>query len=94
MYSAYAEITDYVRQYGIGEYFVADMALREGNGGGTGFYGGWGMIVIYKNDKMKWRNITVFDGHAYVYDEKNSDAMTEYELPISGFQTVQKGMLK
>ncbi len=42
MCSAYAEVTDYVKTHGIGEYFVADMALREGAGGGTGFYGGWG----------------------------------------------------
>ncbi len=49
MYSAYAEVTDYVKTHGIGEYFVADMALREGTGGGTGFYGGWGMIVVYEN---------------------------------------------
>lgn len=48
MYSAYAEVTDYVKTHGIGEYFVADMALREGTGGGTGFYGGWGMIVVYE----------------------------------------------
>ena len=35
MYSAYAEITDYVRANGIGEYTIADIALIEGNGGGT-----------------------------------------------------------
>ena len=39
MYSAYAEVTDYVKANGIGNYFAADIALIEGNGGGTGFYG-------------------------------------------------------
>lgn len=91
MYSAYAEVTDYVKEHGIGEYFVADMALREGNGGNTGYYGGWGMIVVYENSKMKWRDVTIFDGHAYIYDEKNSDTMTYYELPVSGFHTAQNG---
>jgi hypothetical protein len=62
IYSAYAEITDYVRTNGIGQYTVADMALLEGNVGGTGYSGGWGMIVIYENSKMKWRDITIFDG--------------------------------
>ena len=91
MYSAYAEVTDYVKQHGLGSYTVADMALREGNGGNTGFYGGWAMIVVYENSKMKWRDVTIFDGHAYIRDEANSDTMTYYELPVSGFHTAQHG---
>ena len=87
MYSAYAEVTDYVKQHGIGNYSVADIALKEGIGGGTGFYGGWGLIVIYENSKMKWRDITVFDGHAYV----QGSTTVNYELPVSGFKTVQNG---
>src|SRR5690554_1873960 len=87
MYSSYVEITDYVNTYGIGEYTLADMALREGDGGSTGFYGGWGMIVVYENSEMKWRDITIFDGHAYV----QGNATVNYELPVSGFQTAQSG---
>ncbi|MCC9043815.1 hypothetical protein LNQ81_14135 [Myroides sp. M-43] len=86
MYSAYADITSYVREKGAGNYTVADLALIEGNGGGTGFYGGWGMVIIYKNTSMKWRDITVFDGHAYVAGGNYS-----YELPISGFKATQHG---
>lgn len=86
MYSAYAEVTDYVKANGLGEYFVADIALQEGNGGGTGFYGGWGLIVVYENSKMKWRDVTLFDGHAYV-----AGGNYTYELPVSGFNTVQQG---
>ncbi|WP_286409557.1 hypothetical protein [Myroides marinus] len=86
MYSAYADITDYVRQNGAGSYTVADLAVIEGNGGGTGFYGGWGMVIIYKNAAMKWRDITVFDGHAYV-----AGGTYKYELPISGFKASQYG---
>ena len=86
MYSAYAEVTDYVKQHGIGEYFVADMALREGNGGSTGYYGGWGMIVVYENSKMKWRDVTIFDGHAYIAGTTDS-----HKLSVSGFHTAQNG---
>ncbi|MGS2761116.1 hypothetical protein [Sinomicrobium sp. M5D2P9] len=86
MYSAYADVTDYVRENGAGEYFVADMALREGNGGGTGYYGGWGLVVVYKNPAMKWRDITVFDGHGYV-----AGGTGNHELPVSGFKAAQNG---
>ncbi|RZJ33518.1 MAG: hypothetical protein EOO51_13610, partial [Flavobacterium sp.] len=87
MYSAYAEVTDYVQAHGIGSYTVADMALKEGNGGSTGYYGGWGMIVVYENTQMKYRDVTIFDGHAYVAGNITAD----YEIPVSGFHTVQAG---
>ncbi|MEZ4856140.1 MAG: hypothetical protein R2812_06675 [Gelidibacter sp.] len=35
MYSAYTEVTDYVRANGLGNYFVADIALKEGDPDGT-----------------------------------------------------------
>ncbi|WP_372754518.1 immunoglobulin-like domain-containing protein [Mariniflexile sp.] len=86
MYSAYADVTSYVRQNGIGNYFVADIALREGNPDGTGFYGGWGLVVVYENSKMKWRDITVFDGHAYV-----PTGIASRTLDVTGFNAVQNG---
>ena len=88
MYTGYAEITDYVNQYGLGNYFLADMALREGNGGGTGFYGGWGMVVVYENPKMNWRDITLFDGFAYLASTGGS-----VDLPVSGFNTARSGAI-
>lgn len=87
MYSAYAEITDYVKRYGMGTYTVADIALREGNGGSTGYYGGWGMVVIYENAQMNWRDIIVFDGHAYIA----GSVTTSHTLPVDGFRTRQYG---
>lgn len=87
MYAAYADVTEYVQKRGIGAYTVADMALREGNGGGTGYFGGWGMIVVYENSKMKHRDITIFDGYAYV----PGTPYTYYELSVSGFKTAQNG---
>ncbi|ERJ58681.1 Ig-like domain-containing protein, partial [Sphingobacterium paucimobilis] len=86
MYSAYADVTDIVKAGGQGEYFVADMALTAGTGDGTGYYGGWGLVVVYENSKMKWRDITVFDGHAYMSANGNNQT-----LDVSGFQSVQTG---
>ncbi|WP_290866491.1 hypothetical protein, partial [Flavobacterium sp.] len=90
IYSAYAEVTDYVKSHGVGAYFAADMALLEGNPGGTGYSGGWGMIVIYENSKMKYRDVTIFDGYAYVQASNTSG----FTLPVSGFNTVQSGAVE
>lgn len=88
MYSAFAEVTDYVRNNGVlGTYTVADIALVEGAGGGTGFYGGWSLVVIYSNNNMRLRDITVFDGHAFVAGGITAD----FTIPLSGFNSTQNG---
>ncbi len=87
IYSAYKEVTDYVRLHGIGEYIAADIALKDGNGGGTGYSGGWGLVVVYENTKMKYRDVSIFDGHAFVVSTNTSG----FDLPVSGFNTVRTG---
>ncbi|MCX3266261.1 DUF11 domain-containing protein [Pedobacter agri] len=87
MYSAYADVTDYVIAQGIGNYTVADIAINEGTSDGTGFYGGWGMVVIYENPTKVWRDITVFDGNAFLLGSSS----TALELPVTGFQAVKNG---
>lgn len=84
IYVGYADVTDYVRAEGVGNYFVADMALTEGTNSAPGYFGGWGMVVIYKNSAMKWRDITVFDGYAYISSGTQN-------FNISGFKAVQNG---
>ena len=89
MYAGYAEVTDYVRQYGLGSYTVADIALITGDGGSIGYFGGWSMIVVYENSAMKWRDVTIFDGFAH------NDGLNPatYTLPVSGFSTTQSGQV-
>lgn len=95
IYVAYSDITDYVRDNKDGEYYLADLAVREGNGGSTGFIGGWGMVVVYKNQDLNWRNITVFDGYGYIQHSGTSGVgQTDHELPVSGFTSVQHGEVK
>ncbi|NJX15441.1 hypothetical protein HC176_08050, partial [Tamlana crocina] len=86
IYVGYSEVTDFVKARGLGEYTVADIALREGNIDVTGFSGGWGMVVVYENSKMKWRDITVFDGYAYV----GAGGLPQ-TISASGFDAVQNG---
>ncbi|WP_194973601.1 DUF7507 domain-containing protein [Aquiflexum lacus] len=90
MYVGYTDVTQYVKANGIGEYTIADIALSEGNGGPVGYYGHWGIIVVYENSKMDWRDVTVFDGYSFVLSPNNIDDTTG-ELKIDGFNAVQNG---
>ncbi|MFN5621376.1 MAG: hypothetical protein ACK478_08745, partial [Flavobacteriales bacterium] len=87
MYVGFVEVTEKVQQRGLGQYWVADMALTTGNGGSTGYYGGWGMVVVYANSKMQKRDITIFDGYAFM--DGNQDL--SFELPVSGFNSTLSG---
>jgi hypothetical protein len=86
MYAAFAEVTSQVQACGLGEYWAADMALTTGNGGSAGYYGGWGLVVVYENALMKKRDITIFDGYAYVIG-----GTAQWELPVSGFNSALAG---
>ncbi|GEO24193.1 hypothetical protein CQA01_47270 [Cyclobacterium qasimii] len=92
MYVGYADVTDLVKSYGAGEYTVADVALVEGLGNNTGYFGNWGMIVVYQNSKMDWRNISIFDGYSYVQSLDKEEHVGEIE--ITGFETIKQGDVK
>lgn len=87
MYVAYVEITDFVRTHGLGEYTVANLAIEEKLSDEAGYYGGWSMVVIYENSQMNWRDVTTFDGFAFV----EMNIVEDFELPISGFKAIQQG---
>lgn len=105
IYSAFADVTDYVKEYGMGEYCVADIATTDGcsnylyySGGQTSLRGnnsgksaGWGLIVIYENNQMNWRNISVFDGYSYIENTGGGTVIKEYPITIEGIQTIQRG---
>lgn len=90
MYVGYHDITEYVKTHGLGEYTVANMALTEGDGGSLGFYGHWGMVVVYENSRMNWRDVTVFDGYSFVRSPGNQEEAVG-ELLIDGFNAVNNG---
>ncbi|MFC4874459.1 DUF7507 domain-containing protein [Negadavirga shengliensis] len=89
MYVGYADVTDYVRNSGTGTYTVADLALAEGMGDNTGFYGHWGLIVVYQNSKMHWRDVTIFDGYSFVQSLDGEEHTGEFG--IDGFGAVKQG---
>ena len=44
IYVAYAEVTDYVKEHGRGNYFVGNIAINEGSGGNTEFTINYGLF--------------------------------------------------
>lgn len=91
IYSAFADITQQVRNLGNawGTFAVADVATTIGDGSSVGYYGGWGIVVIFENPEMKWRDITMFDGYSYI--AQSGTGTTYGELSVTGFRAAQNG---
>ena len=78
-YHCFKNITSIVQSNGIkSRYTVADLITRTAT---TAMYGGWTIVVVYKNVYESMRNLTVFDGLANV---SSGNTVT---IPISGFLT-------
>src|SRR5690606_10184952 len=93
MYVGYADITDYVKSNRDGVYFAADIATTPtsdwDSGLGVGYYGGWGMVVVYENPLMNTRYVMVYDGYAFV--QGASSPLNHFEIDIDDFQAIQSG---
>jgi uncharacterized repeat protein (TIGR01451 family) len=81
-YQGYADVTDLVRAGGSGTYTVANVTSRSGS---TNTFGGWSLVVVYGNNALPLRNLTVFDGYQAI-----PPAQT---LTISGFLTPLSGQI-
>lgn len=83
-YHCFTDITSIVKTAGIKARFtLANVCARTGN---TNVFGGWTIVVVYKNDLQPMRNLTVFNGLSNV---STSNATTN--IPISGFLTPLSG---
>ena len=83
-YSAFKDVTDLVSKRGI--YKVANIALTEGSATGGGNYGGWAMLVIYKDPsrQLHFKNISVFNGFQYINSDNNPVAINGFITPKNG----------
>jgi gliding motility-associated-like protein/uncharacterized repeat protein (TIGR01451 family) len=83
-YHCFKDITSIIQANGLNaRYTLADVAARVG---GTNRFGGWTIVVVYKNDLMSMRNLTVFNGLSNV---STTNPITD--IPISGFLTPLAG---
>jgi gliding motility-associated-like protein len=73
-FSAFADITAQVKSNGSGIYNLSELDLRDVIDyycwNATNF-GGWAIVVVYKNANLPLNQLTVYDGLQYVPDEIN-----------------------
>ncbi|MBC7862632.1 MAG: hypothetical protein IAF38_06625, partial [Bacteroidia bacterium] len=83
-YHCFLDVTTIVQAAGINARFTcANVAARVG---GTNRFGGWTIVVVYKNDLQPMRNLTVFNGLSNV-----SGANPITDVTVSGFLTPASG---
>ncbi len=86
-YHNFKNITNLVTAAGINARFtMANMPLLDDNGGTTNRWGGWAIVVVYRNDLQSLKNLIVFNGLTNV-----SSTNTITDIPISGFLTPPTG---
>ena len=84
-YGAFVDVTSIVQAAGVGDYTVADVQA----GTGEDRYGGWSLVVAYRDSDAPARNLTIFDGLQNV--TKAKPALT---IGVTGFQTPATGPVK
>ena len=82
-YHCFKDITTIVENAGIKARFTVADLVTEANS--TNVFGGWTIIVVYKNVYNSMRNLTVFDGFGIIGGGNSLD------IPISGFNTPLSG---
>jgi uncharacterized repeat protein (TIGR01451 family) len=83
-YHCFTDITAIVKAAGTNARFtVANVATHTGS---TNVFGGWTIVVVYRNDLQPMRNLTVFNGLSNV-----SGTNPTTNVPISGFLTPLSG---
>jgi uncharacterized repeat protein (TIGR01451 family) len=78
-YQCYKNITNEIRAAGEGDYWVGNVVA---NTGVANMCGGWAIVVIYGDEALPLRNLTIYKGYANI-----SSAAGGQNLTISGFFT-------
>lgn len=96
-YQCYTDVTAYFQANGSGVYWAGDVYTMTGNGGsdpyGTGYYGGWSVIIIYSDPNEINRNITVFDGYNVCWNNTITVNISGFLTPETGTFTTKLGVI-
>lgn len=93
-YQGFVEVTTQVQTAGNGTYWAASITADTGADTTTGYYAGWSLVVVYQNNSLPLRNLTVFDGFASVSNGNNVTTTASGLLtPNSGTFNAYVGMV-
>jgi hypothetical protein len=84
LYQGFADVTDYVKTAGPGEYTVANVQL--GTGLNADQSGGWALAVAYEDSNQPTRNPTIFDGFHFVLADG-----PPVTIPLAGARRRRRG---
>ncbi|MFD2037434.1 gliding motility-associated C-terminal domain-containing protein [Belliella marina] len=84
IFVGYLDVTDFVKFNREGSYVGIDVALLQGT---NYYFGGWSLVVVYENPQLPLKDITVFDGYAFV----RGNFPEEFVIPIDDIKTQEKG---
>ena len=84
-YQGFADVTARVQAAGAGTYGVSNVQV----GRGTNTWGGWSLVVAYRDPAAPLRNLSVFDGYQFV--AQSNPAVT---IPVSGFIAPPSGPVR
>lgn len=87
IFVGFQDVTDYVKFHGEGFYRGINLALLQGT---NYYFGGWSLVVIYENPNLPLKDITVFDGYAYV----RAQFPEEYTIQLEGIKTKEAGNVR
>ena len=92
-YQAFADVTAQVTAAGGGTYTVADVQASTGSDA----YGGWSLVVAYRDASSPLRNLAVFDGFEVVRnqpgDQSKSITVTGLFAPPAGVVKAKVGVI-
>ena len=63
-YGASADVTDYIKANGAGDYYVGDILTQSG---GYGIYASWQLVVVVTNPARSLKNIAIYDGFDSIF---------------------------
>jgi large repetitive protein len=97
-YAAFADVTAFVQGAGSGAYTVADIqtgtGVRDDNGESGGLYGGWGLLIIYRDRTLPLRDFNVWDSFFRVQEFSTGRmAIDEFVTPLSGAFSAKIGTM-
>ncbi len=84
-YHCFKDITSFINPQGLSDTFTVANVVNDI--GAKNLFGGWTIVIIYKDNTTTMKNLTVFDGLANV----SSGTYSTVDIPISGFQTPLSG---